>query len=618
MVVTVARDGFEHWLYLGRPLRSEEIIKWLIWSLPRHRWRYCGFFFGYDQNMILQTVPEDVLRRLYRTDEKFTLRTPSQLASWDRYINDRFATRITLVCPVTMPDPLPDNVWDVRGPRIDIWDVGKFYTKSFAKVLNDYPDLVTAEERAFVARMKGERRNFDPTYWEANGNEIVRYSLLENKLLARIQDRFDRDAADQGYPLTSWFGAGSLAKSMLKAEGVVDHLKASPAIPDEMREPVDWSYFGGRFEILGPGVVDEEVWEYDIKSAYPASYRDLPCRVHGTWVHRRTPSKTLSVNDLYHVKWNVLGSRYGPFPVRDAVHKSVCYPWSGEGWFWGHEVIPARAIWGRKISLRDAWVHRPACGCRPFEWIAKPFQRRQELGESAAGYPLKIGMNAVYGTLVSPLSLKYWDAVWGSMITSWTRGQLLGAMALTSDLDRVLMLATDAIYTTEQIPLPLSDRLGCWTAKSMGIGGILIQPGLYCFPGIEAGEAKFKSRGINQQDVIDNIDRFYDEWQRNGARGTVQVPLRPRFVGIRSGLNRNKLAEVAWRWTENETRAIAFDPVKKRQWTEFGWMPRDPVHRPQPYHRFLATWEPERYFVPDDTSIPVDLLEIDQPDGPMT
>lgn len=623
MVITAAAaDGFERWLFKDRPLRTGEIIKWLIWTLPRKGYGYCGFFFDYDQSMILQTVPEAILADLYRADEKWTLVTPQQTAIAGPYIIDRFSTRITFAQPVVPPTEIPEDMFHLRGPRIDIWDVGKFYSQSFAKVLSNYPDLVTPAEAAFIERMKAQRADFSAPYWDANHAEIIRYSLLENRLLARIQNRFDQDAADQGYPLRSWYGAGSLAKSMLTHEKVVSHLKDSPPIPEPMWEPIDWSYFGGRFEIQRPGVIEEEVWEHDITSAYPASYRVLPCRIHGAWRHRASRPKVTSPNDLYRVRWRVQDSRFGPFPVRDRGY-AVCYPHTGEGWFWGHEVIPAINIWNnRHIVIKEAWVYnREACDCSsplPLDWIYAPYERRRALGKAAKGYPLKIGMNAVYGSLVSPLSRKYWDPIWGSMITSYCRGEILGAMSRASSLDTVLMLATDAIYSTERLDLPEGPELGQWEIQSVGAGGILIQPGLYHFPDVETGEAKFKSRGINKQDAVDNIGLFYDEWARHGAAGRVTLQLRPRFIGIRTGLHRGKLAEVSWRWTEAETRDISFDPVKKRLWTDEGWMPRPAVVDPHPYHRFLATWDPERYLVPDESNEPVDLIELEMPEGPLT
>lgn len=623
MVVTAAaEDGFEHWLYLGRPLWTGEILRWLLWSLPRKQYAFCGFFFGYDQSMILHTTPEDVLRKLYRSDEPWTGRTPPQTSIIGPYVVDRFNTKITIVKPWPAVTEVPDDMRQVRGPRIDVWDVGKFFNKSFASVLDDYPDLVSPDEAAFVTRMKAQRADFDPAYWDDNADEIVRYSLLENRLLARIQAQFDGDADDQGYPLRNWYGAGSLAKSMLDHEGVTAHLQAATPIPTEMREPVDWSYFGGRFEIREPGPIAADVWEHDISSAYPASYRDLPCRVHGTWVHRRTRPKDPQEQDLLRVKWNVLGSRFGPFPMRAKDH-SICYPYQGEGWYWGYEVLPALALWdSRAISVREGWVHRRNCECLlPFGWIHKPYARRLALGKNSAGYSLKIGMNACYGTLLSPLSDKRWDAVWGAMITSYCRGQLLTAMALASSLDAVVMLATDAVYATERLAVPedpVAKALGTWEVDNVG-PGLLIQPGLYHFPR-QGRQPKLKTRGISQQDVLDNIDLFYRAWEADGDKGTVNLRIRPRFIGIRNALHRNKLAAVGWRWSEDETRSISFNPAHKRMRTEFGWMPPPPPLQPWPYHRFLATWEPERYRnVEEDVPDPINLLaDQEMPGGEYT
>ena len=642
LICAAADDGYEKSLYTGRPLTTRQMLDFLVW-LPR-RYKYAGYFLGYDHDQILHDLPEPTLRRLYGSGVE-----QGAVAWQHRYLLMIFATQLQV--KIAHPDAEwegehpPDGIRPIRARASKIiWDVGKFYQARFSTAISNW-QVATPAEQTFIESMKSDRSSFDVAYWERHHRELIRYSLLENRLGARMQEKFDQVCRDLGYPLSSWYGAGSMAKTMLKARGVRAHLDGRRPIrrpkreEDDMVPRIAWSYFGGRFEIQRPGVF-KPVYEYDLRSAYPASYRSLPCLVHGEWRLRRGAGRARpGPHDLCRVDWRIPRSHvWGPFPARDR-HGTISYPADGGGIVWGEELTAAARMWPLRhgptsrpgIYLRQVWEYRTSCDCRPFDWIDEVYAERRRLGKDRAGYPLKLGMNAIYGTLASvlgaeaaqyePLRLKGWhEPRWASMITGWCRARMLDALhAAGGPRSRaVIMFATDAIYSTEPIPLDLTDRLGGWEGHEFRHGGLLIQPGLYHLKG-QALEVKLKGRGISFRDMQDRIPAFYRAYVRQGDRAQVSVHLSPRYQGIRLQLARNNLAG-AWRWQESE-RTISMAPDGKRELRADGlWWPHELSPMTECHQPMMELLCPDRAGDPleiPEQDVLARLEDESQPDGPM-
>lgn len=622
LICAASDDGFEKSLCLGRPLRTVEMLEFIL-SLPggkKGTHKLGGFFFSYDICQILHELPEELLRRLYGVGPEHGP------VRWRKLMLGLFNSQLRVLVPRSQWDHDPvklNEVRDVLASRV-VWDVGKFYQASLLRSIENWK-VASEEEAAFIERMKSERTAFDLRYWEHHGPELIAYSLLENRLAARLQDKFDRTAVELGYPLTSWYGAGSMAKAMLGPMGIKLQLENRRPLTRAKRFTEDfaswlpYAYFGGRFEIKAPGVY-KPVHEYDLRSAYPAAYRSLPCLVHGQWkLDRRRAGKDIGPSDLLVVDWHIHPADiWGPFPYRD--HQGgISYPQVGQDHaVWGVELAAALELWrgGRRskgtssphksssptrssgIGVQRHWRYVSDCDCHPFGWIDRVYAYRLKLGKDAAGYPLKLGMNAIYGTLASTLGaefdgerLKGWcEPRWAGLITAWTRAELLRALKLAGGPRSItpIMFATDAIYTTAPIEgLPISEKLGDWEAHKFPHGGLLIQPGLYHLKG-QKTQVKLKGRGITFRDMQDQIGRFYDAWEAEGERGAVELALSPRYMGLRLMLHRNDL-EHAWRWLPMR-REIKFDPSAKRQRMRSGRrMPRRPSdydldrgHQPHP------------------------------------
>lgn len=104
----------------------------------------------------------------------------------------------------------------------------------------------------------------------------------------------------------------------------------------------------------------------------------------------------------------------------------------------------------------------------------------------------------------------YWDPVAAGLITSLTRAQLVEPVS--HDPEAVIMIATDALFSTRPLPLDLGNRLGQWGMKTYP-DFFLVKPGVYWSPSDR--EASLKSRGAPRSIVGRAAPRFeaaFTEW----------------------------------------------------------------------------------------------------------
>ena len=177
------------------------------------------------------------------------------------------------------------------------------------------------------------------------------------------------------------------------------------------------------------------------------------------------------------------------FPFRH--NGSLCWPLQGTGWYWSTEIEAAQRSLGAKIVVRDLWVARRECNCRPFDWVRAVYDERRRLGADTRGYPLKVGLASLYGKMAQRSGRgPYHDPVAAGLITAMTRARLVEALG--QDPQAVVMLATDAIFSTRPLSLDIGGELGQWEEK-LWPDLFIAQPGVYWSP--SKLEMSVKSRG---------------------------------------------------------------------------------------------------------------------------
>lgn len=449
-----------------------------------------------------------------------------------------------------------------RDRYVKVCEVFGFFQSSFVKALEAWGMQAPAE----VVAMKGKRGTFTAAELE----RVTRYCQAECALLVELMGRLAEacHGADCA-PRRDWIGAGSIASSLLRRNGVHAHHAYDADLADRahVEEGILGAYYGARVELLAQGVLVSG-HARDIRSAYPAAATQLPSLAGATvrWRRKYRPELDWSI---WRVRWSgQVHGQLAPFPVRGPAG-AIFYPASGEGCYHQTEVRNALAL-GYELQVLEGWELVVRDYSRPFTWIAETYKHRAAL--KAAGDPaekaLKLGMNSVYGKLAQGYSVSarppfqnYW---WAGHITAVCRSRML-ELAHRSRLP--VMIATDGLYCA-RAGVKGSGRptLGSWEPGEVA-EFFCAQPGVYY--GVKDGHELVKSRGFFAKEV--DYGELRAGWERDGYEYVHHYTSR-RFIGLKVALARNRLD--LWRQWCDERRSITLLPDRKviRSQTE-----RDPA-----------------------------------------
>lgn len=569
----------------GGRIGSEQALTFLV-NLP-DRALCVSYAFFYDLTKILQDLPDEAIWYLLHEDKRAAMldgRIVYRAVQWQGFRLNLMNRRFTVQ----------------QGKKsITVWDVFAFFAGKFVTALKDW-DVGTTEVRGEIERMKDQRSTFE----EMADPEIEAYCVSECQHLAQLTRKLIDAHLAVGLKLTNYYGAGSTAKAILKIVKAKDYLN-QPS--EDMRHAVACSFFGGRFENSHHGPIDGPVYNGDISSAYPYQITRLPCLTHGSWERVDAPNTgQIERARLALVKWHTPRNSvdrhqaFGAWPVR-APTGTIAFPLTGEGgWVWKDEWF-AGLKFAPKAIPREAWLYHTDCDCQPFKSVPDYYRERVRIGKDARGIVLKLGPNAIYGSLAQSKGLtppfQCWT--WAANITSGTRAQLLTAMSSAKNPWDILMLATDGIYSKDSLtfekPVDTGTKglvkpdgtpageLGSWDVKDVPQGVFCARPGIY-FP-LNPTESQLKevrARGIGKKALYEKWPLVVRAWAAH-AKSCKLVGLQ-RFVGAKSSIHKSRRGYTRGddygEWV-NHTIEVSFNPQPKRRgfgsnqrllpWQHFEW-----------------------------------------------
>lgn len=559
--------------YVENPkgLTTKQCLDFLL-SLPDDT-KLFGYAFNYDLTKMLQDLPAEHLFLLFRPELRMP---PENSDQWEPFAI-----------------PWEDYELNLQGTKFQvrkgkrhkvIWDIFKFYQSKFVNALKLWKVGDTSEiER--IESMKAQRSDFDKLELEP----IRNYCFQECIYLGQLARKLVNAHEQVDLKLKSFYGAGSTASCILKKMQI--HKKVTKG-PDNLQEQIAQAFFGGRFENAVAGPVEQAVYGYDISSAYPYQLAFLPCLLHGSWRHslkRNDIEKCTTALVRYSIKRIDRKLNWAPFPFREK-NGSICFPrTSGGGWIWKDEYIAGEKIFEKFVKFHEAWIFESTCVCpKPFGKIPEFYKERLRIGKEGPGIVLKLGPNSVYGKLAQSVGrnppFQCW--IWAGMVTSGCRAQLLNLMGSHQDINNVLAVATDGIYTLEPVstPVPMdtgtfdcldekgrkaNKPLGGWEEKIYG-GAFFARPGIY-FPLNPTEEQidKIRARGVGRAAVLRHWDQIIQGWKEKKESITLTGHSMSRFCGAKSSVSATtypvtfKKADSYGQWVERKTM-LSFHPMPKR------------------------------------------------------
>lgn len=127
-----------------------------------------------------------------------------------------------------------------------------------------------------------------------------------------------------------------------------------PFPPEECRLAAELSYHAGKNGFYTPRGVYEDLYEYDINSAFPCAMKEMPQLVKGSYVHVRRYRE--GVMGIYRLSGIVHRSSKYPV-VFDASFRPVFGRYPSE-WVTGYEIEVLRKAPGNTFKIKEGWVWR--------------------------------------------------------------------------------------------------------------------------------------------------------------------------------------------------------------------------------------------------------------------
>lgn len=602
-----------------RGLNTSRCLEFLLDLKIKHSSAvFVGFAINYDVNMMLGNLPHSLITELWQKGRCY----------WYDHGTDREYTLQYI------PSKWFDVTWFEKSDgtsrtvaHIRLWDVWGFFQSSFVKALREWlpesEQLITS-----IEEMKEQRGEFSL----AMHADICAYCVAECRLLVSLMDKLAQALWDAGLPLAHWHGAGAIAGKMLRQHKVKEHVRTWDTWPKEIQDACLWAYFGGRVEIFQQGIIPGPVYDYDIRSAYPDRIALLPSLVDAEWwFYDAADLHDILIEDgnfitdaLIHCTWDTRAHKdawLAPFPQHFESGRVAWEP-VGEGWYHLEEWREAKLIFGGCVKELGALIlnvsqtrPKPA----PFSFIHEMYERKAAY--KTAGdpryYPLKIGLNALYGKLAQSMTRNsgwgqppYQNYYLAGKITAGVRARMLRALQQCGPRYAV-MVATDGLFTRKKMPrCRLGEKIGNWELSTAPDGMTLVQAGVFWEPGDEKARRRTRGFGVKSVSYAEASALF-----RGGE--SVHQYTETRFVGMGYCVNTGDWVD--WRhWIEVD-RKLSRDMAPHHityptQYTAEQWTFVDHgiLHEPSKRRPYLA--KSERTTAPDSEQLDA-IIAAEQPQG---
>lgn len=252
-----------------------------------------------------------------------------------------------------------------------------------------------------------------------------------------------------------------------------------------------------------------------------------------------------------------------PFFFRDERH-AIHFPAIVNGWYWSPELWKTHSLPG--VTVHEGW-ELVDTGERPFHWVQEVYDTRAEW--KRAGNPaqlaLKLQLNSLYGKMAQRVGWneekrtppKWHQLEWAGWVTSYARARIYLAARKASRYGALLAVETDAVFSTVELELSLSDELGDWD-RTVYEDMVYLQSG--CYFALEKGEWKSKYRGfdpgsLTREAAMESLRSVHGPWSLTGRSS--------RFVGFRQALQQKDMT--MWRtWTADTPRVMSLGTDGKR------------------------------------------------------
>lgn len=378
------------------------------------------------------------------------------------------------------------------------WDINNFLETSLKKAakmfLNDNK----------LDNIDSSRLNLDWDYWIENKDDIIKYCIYDANLTKKIADYFwNLTYKNLNYQIKKPYSKGRLAEEYFLNKCYIPTIND---IPKFVLELAYKNYFGGRFELLKRGFY-EQVYSYDISSAYPSEIEKLYDYSKGNWkkVDKFNPEADLG---FYHCYCECLENNFSPFVVMK--YGLNMYPNGKFYQYLNSDEIKFIKKWFKNIKIKI--LHGVEFILfddeQPFkEEINYLYNWKEKENNEEIKYTVKIILNSLYGKTIQTVSGKtgkLFNPLYGTLITSRTRLKLL-EKALEYPKE-IISFSTDSIVSTKELKIKKNPKLGDFKFEFSG-KGIFLMSDIYTLWNEEIEKSKLRGirKAVIKKDTLHHI-----------------------------------------------------------------------------------------------------------------
>lgn len=360
-------------------------------------------------------------------------------------------------------------------------------------------------------------------YLIQNYDDVGYYCLKDAELTLKLSEIMKKAFEDAGISFDKPMSQAKIAEEYVKANTLY------PIIPKgkvtAYHNIAELAFHGGMFETVQRGYFDQEIWDYDINSAYPTSMSTFDHWGNGEF------KEVEGFTDGIRFGWYVaeFNCKYIPYPD-DSEHYQIEYrlPDCSEeeliDTVGNHRIVypeGKRVQIITRVELDFMLKHNFKCKVyqgvewektedkykSPFEWIKPTYDLRQTFKQADEDdmrqYALKILLNSTYGKTAQkkPFTSVLTNFFYASYITAETRIKI-AEVAIKHEKD-VIDIATDGICLTCECPeLEVSEsELGKWSEERFE-GALFVGSGIrQMFK--ENGKYESHARGLTNDPTYD-------------------------------------------------------------------------------------------------------------------
>jgi hypothetical protein len=410
----------------------------------------------------------------------------------------------------------------INKHMVQFYDIAQFYghkkletqAQQFLKVgKEDLAGWVEQVKRAQEGEISHKQLM---KYFYENFDVVGYYCMKDAELTLRLSEIMKAAFERAGISFDKPMSQAKIAEEYVKANTLY------PKIPKgkiaAYHNVARMAFHGGMFETLQRGYFDQEIWDYDINSAYPATMSTLPHWANGEF------QEVEGFNDGVKYGWYMaeFNCKYIPYPdqkepyqieyrlpdfsdeeqVDTVANQRIVYPVGKRV-----QIITRPELdfmlkhnFYVKVYKGIEWNKTQDKYKSPFQWVKPTYDLRQSIKQADKNdmrqYALKILLNSTYGKTAqqNPFTSKLTNFFYASYITAETRIKL-AEVAFNHEKD-VIDIATDGICLTCECPeLEVSDTgLGEWSEERFE-GALFIGSGIrQMFK--ENGEYETHARGL--------------------------------------------------------------------------------------------------------------------------